>query len=181
MTTAFDAAFAAVLGHEGGFSDTPSDPGNWTGGAVGVGTLRGTKWGISAQAFPQLDIAALSQADAGAIYKTHYWDSVGADRMPAPLALLVFDAAVNAGAARAARWLQAALGVGQDGEIGPATLAALKAREADLAALMTEFMAQRIAFMAALPGWKLFGLGWARRLAALPFQAMAMPADPTNT
>jgi hypothetical protein len=32
------------------------DPGNWTGGAIGKGELRGTKWGISAQTYPQIDI-----------------------------------------------------------------------------------------------------------------------------
>jgi hypothetical protein len=36
-------------------------------------------------------------------------------------------------------------------------------------------MAQRLAFMAALPTWKLFGLGWARRLCALPWQSLTMP------
>ena len=40
VTSAFDAAFAAVIGVEGAYSSDPSDPGNWTGGVVGSGKLR---------------------------------------------------------------------------------------------------------------------------------------------
>ena len=32
----FDKAFKLLIGHEGGFTDNRSDPGNWTGGKVGV-------------------------------------------------------------------------------------------------------------------------------------------------
>jgi lysozyme family protein len=174
--TAFEHAFALVVGHEGGFDATKADPGNWTGGAVGQGELRGTKFGISAAAFPTLDIANLTLADAQAIYKRDYWDRVSADALPPPLALLVFDAAVNTGVGRAARWLQGAVGVAVDGQIGPATLAALKASVAKSggAALCAEFMAQRLTFMAALPTWRVFGLGWARRLCALPYESLSM-------
>ena len=122
--TSFDQAFAAVIGHEGGYTDDPRDAGNWTGGAAGQGALRGTNRGISAAAYPALDIAALTAADARAIYRRDYWDKVAGDSLPPPLALLVFDAAVNAGVGRAARWLQGAAGVHADGAIGPATLAA---------------------------------------------------------
>ena len=48
--------------------------------------------------------------------------------MPPSLALLVFDAAVNCGVGRAARWLQGVLGVAQDGVLGDITLAALARR-----------------------------------------------------
>jgi len=170
--TSFEHALAVVVGHEGGFDATPADPGNWTGGAVGQGELRGTKFGISAAAYPRLDIASLTLDDAGAIYRRDYWDKVGGDALPPPLALLVFDAAVNNGVERAVLWLQAAAGVAADGELGPATLAA--AGRAEGAAICAEFMARRLTFMAALPTWRDFGLGWARRLCALPYQSLTM-------
>ena len=172
----FARAFAVVIGEEGGWSAAPDDPGNWTGGAVGRGTLGGTKFGISAAAYPTLDVAALTLADAQAIYRRDYWERVRGDALPPALALLVFDAAVNNGVARASRWLQQALGVAEDGAIGPATLAAVTARAGDGAALATEFLALRLVFMAALPTWRAFGLGWARRLCGLPFEAMALTA-----
>ena len=94
------------------------------------------------------------------------------DDLPPALALLVFDAAVNNGVARAARWLQQALGVTADGAIGPVTLAAIGARAGDGEALCAEVLARRMDFMAALPTWRTFGLGWARRLCALPYRSM---------
>jgi lysozyme family protein len=174
--TLFDQVFTIVIGHEGGFTAAPSDPGNWTGGKCGLGICRGTNWGISAASYPDLDIQHLSQADAAAIYQRDYWTPVAGDQLPPPLALLVFDAAVNNGVSRAVRWLQAILGVMQDGAIGPVTLAALASRDGDGATLCAEYLAQRLIFMAALPTWKTFGEGWARRLCALPFQAVSIAA-----
>jgi lysozyme family protein len=186
----FTSAFEILIGHEGGYSDEAQDPGNWTGNAVGVGLLRGTKYGIASgsystelEALPQdarasmpASVADLTLDQAQAIYRVGYWDRVCCDALPPPLALLVFDAAVNNGVGRAALWLQEAAGAAADGDIGPQTLAAVTsaaAREGG-AALCAEFMARRLMFMASLPTWPVFGLGWARRLSLLPFQAMTM-------
>ena len=171
---AFEQALAFVIGHEGGYTAIASDPGNWTGGRCGTGECRGTNWGISAAAYPQIDIHALTEAQAGEIYRRDYWDRAGCGKLPPPLALLVFDAAVNNGVGRAVRWLQAVHGVRQTGVIGPDTLAAIEARTGHGAALCAEFQARRLAFMAGLPTWRTFGTGWSRRLCALPFQAMQM-------
>ena len=174
--SSFEQAFAVIVGVEGGFDGGQSDPGNWTGGGVGRGELRGTKFGISAAAYPALDVAALTLADAQAIYRRDYWDRIAADRLTPALALLVFDAAVNNGVARASKWLQSAVGAVADGMIGDQTLAAVATFVSthDGAALCTEFLAQRLVFMAALPTWRLFGLGWARRLCSLPYQSLTM-------
>jgi lysozyme family protein len=172
--TVFEQACTIVVGHEGGYSAEAADPGNWTGGRVNVGQLRGTKFGISAGAYPDLDIANLSLADAEAIYRRDYWARVRGDELPPALALLVFDAAVSNGVGAAVRWLQIAAGTAVDGTLGPATLTAIGARAGDGAALCAEFQAQRLTFMAGLPTWRSFGLGWARRLCALPFEAMTM-------
>lgn len=170
--SAFERAFAVVVGHEGGLSLNPADPGNWTGGVVGLGACRGTKFGVSAASYPGLDIAALSLAEAQAVYRRDYWERVQGDAMPAPLALLVFDAAVNNGLGRAIRWLQEAAGVTVDGVIGPVTLRAVTMVTG--AAVMAEFQARRLLFMAGLPTWRQFGGGWARRLSRLPFDAIGM-------
>lgn len=172
--TAFIHAFTVVVGLEGGFTDSPADPGNWTGGRCGAGRCAGTKFGISAAAYPATEIAALTLDEAQVIYRRDYWDRTQGDWLPAPLALLVFDAAVNNGVARAAGWLQQAVGVSADGVIGPETMAAVAARAGDGAALLAEYQARRLAFMAGLPTWRVFGLGWARRLCRLPFEAMRM-------
>ena len=108
----FDAIFDFVVGSEGGFTDNPADPGNWTGGKIGAGECRGTRFGISAGAYPELDIANLTLDAAKALYQRDYWDRIGGDRLPASIALLVFDAAINNGTGRAVRWLQQAVSVG---------------------------------------------------------------------
>ena len=178
MPTIFEQALAIVVVHEGGFSNEKVDPGNWTGGRVGTGELRGTKYGISAAAFPTVDIKNLSLDAAAAIYRQFYWSPVSGDSLPPPLALLMFDAAVNNGVVRAITWLQQAVGVGTDGQLGPETLSALEHMTASQggAAVCSEFLARRMAFMAALPTWPCFGLGWSRRLCALPYQSLTMGA-----
>ena len=106
----------------------------------------------------------------------HYWDANCCDELPPQLALLVFDADVNNGPGRGAKWLQMTVDATVDGRIGPKTLQAVTATLAKDggAAVMAEFMAQRLVFMASLSAWKADGLGWSRRLCLLPYQAMQM-------
>ena len=40
----FETVFDRLIGHEGGWSDDPRDPGNWTGGRPNVGQLKGTNF-----------------------------------------------------------------------------------------------------------------------------------------
>lgn len=175
----FAYCFAAVVGAEGGYTANPEDAGNWTGGRVGIGRCAGTKYGISAASFPGTDIAALTLDGARAIYRTRYWAAIDGDSLPPPLALLVFDCAVNNGVSRAVRCLQLAARCDADGVLGAATVAAIRAAHAaDADGLLAEFQAQRLVFMVALPGWHSFGLGWARRLCALPL--LALPLFPLS-
>jgi lysozyme family protein len=161
----FSRCLAFTLAEEGGFSNNAADPGNWTGGIVGAGALKGTKFGISAAAYPLRDISALTEADAEAIYRQDYWNVVLGDSLPYPVALAVFDAAVNAGPRRAICFLQLAAGVAADGVLGPATRDAVSAAEP--LALAKEALVRRLEFTARLPTWPQFGLGWARRIISL--------------
>jgi hypothetical protein len=116
------------------------------------------------------DCLTLDQAKS--LYQSEYWDRIDGDRLPASIALLVFDAAINNGIGHAVRWLQQAALVAQDGVIGPATLTAINtmvAKPDGTAELCAELLAQRLVFMTSLPTWKSFGLGWARRLFRLPY------------
>lgn len=170
----FDTAFAVVVGVEGVLSLDPRDPGNWTGGAVGAGELRGTKYGVSAAAHPTVDIRSLTLDGAREIYRNEYWTAVRADELPPPLALLVFDAAVNSGPGQAIRWLQQAVGTGIDGKLGPKTMAAVQAHAGQGARVMAELLARRLVFMASLPIWRINSLGWARRVCLLPWLTAEM-------
>jgi lysozyme family protein len=81
----FDPAFAVLVSpnDEGSsWSGDPNDPGNWTGGRIGAGELKGSKFGISAAAHPNVDIAALTRAAAGELYRPTYWDPHRCGEMP---------------------------------------------------------------------------------------------------
>ncbi len=172
MNGNFAACWAFTAAQEGGFTDDADDAGNWTGGAVGVGTLAGTKFGISAAAYPNLNIAALTKQQAGAHMQADYWAKASCDVLPAGVDLAVFDPAVNMGVGRAARLLQAAVGVAQDGQVGPATLAAVAAMSP--AAIIQAITAARIAAYEADEGFAQFGGDWITRANDCQAAALAM-------
>lgn len=156
----FDDAFAALINIEQGFTGNPTDPGNWTGGRVGVGACRGTKYGISAGAYPDIDIKNLTLAQAKALAKRDYWDKYQCDQFDPRIGFQVFDAAYNGG--HPALWLQEATGAYPDGHIGPATVAAVKAL--DPLKVIMRFDASRLDYMADIPGLT-FDDGWMHRIA----------------
>lgn len=157
----FDHAFDKLIAHEGGLSLDPNDRGNWTSGRVGLGELRGTKYGISAMSYPGLDIRGLTLADAKRIYRRDFWGM--ADDLPNAVRFDFFDSAVNSGYRQAVRWLQRAAGATEDGVIGPQTLRAV--RSADPQRLARRFSGIRLRAMTDMPTWHAHSRGWARRIA----------------
>jgi len=150
--TSFDEAFMRLLGHEGKYVNNPKDPGGET------------NFGISKRAYPDMDIKALTLDDAKAIYRRDYWDRAQCERLPPALAFQVFDGAVNSGIGTSIRWLQAAAGVAQDGNVGPLTIRAVG--DKDPALMIARYNGARLQFMSSLSTWDGFGRGWARRIAA---------------
>ena len=114
----FDKAFEKLLGHEGDFSDHAADPGGQTRFGVTEAVARENGYTGDMRELP-VDLAKR-------IYRQRYWDAVRADDLPAPVRYPVFDAAVNSGPGQAVRWLQRALGVADDGRIGPITMGAAR-------------------------------------------------------
>lgn len=168
-SSAFARCFELLIGHEGGFTADARDPGNWTGGKVNAGELKGTKFGISAAVYRHLDIANLTLDQAREIYHADFWRKIRGDELPPAVALCVFDAAVHAGLGNAARWLQASIRITVDGVIGSKTIEAVRARPAPV--VLAEMLALRAEHNRRQPTIETFGLGWSRRLFALAFQA----------
>lgn len=163
---------ATVVGTEGNFSDDPQDPGNWTGGRIGVGQLKGTKFGISAAAYPDMDIRNLDVEQAHALYVRDYVNKLRVPLVFPPFALFMIDAAINHGVEGAVVWMQRAIGVKDDGEPGDITKTALqRAMEADPVRTSADVLGERIYDMPSFGAWKHDGRGWSRRCAMLPFQA----------
>ena len=151
----------------------PNDSGNWTGGKCGSGQCKGTKYGVSAAAYPSLDIINLTLEDAHTIYFRDYWQPSTLSAIISGLAYIMFDSAVNNGVSRAMRFLQIAIGSTSDGVWGPSRIALSRALAADPADinLAIEVHAQRLYFMAGLSTWLTYGLGWSRRLTRVSMQA----------
>lgn len=159
----FDLCFDRLIGHEGKFTDYRNDRGNWTSGRVGVGELKGTKFGISAMTYPHLDIKGLTVEDARVIYERDFWLRAGADQYDGAIGYQVFDAAVNHGIGNAIRILQRAVKVADDGDVGPITLKAVQSMTAT--DVLMRFNAARIRFYTKLSTWADFGKGWMNRVA----------------
>ena len=163
MSDRFDLSFERVVGHEGGLSLDPNDRGNWTSGKIGVGSLNGTKYGISAMAYPHLDIRNLTLQDAKDIYRRDYWNKCRCDDLPVAVDYLVFDAAVNHGNSRSAKFLQTAVGASADGIIGEKTVAKVNAKS-DIVGVCSEFCVTRGLFYTEIETFQRYKLGWFRRL-----------------
>lgn len=172
MNENFDLIFEKLIGHEGGYTTNRADRGNWTSGTIGVGSLKGTKYGISAMAYPSLNIKDLTLEQAKAIYAKDYWLAIGADQVPSGVDYLVFDIAVNHGTDRARKWLQTAVGATPDGVIGPKTLLLIQGKAA--IPLIKRISTIRAQFYIGISTLRTFGNGWMARLVETTVDAIEM-------
>lgn len=151
----FDQAFDRLIGHEGGYSNHPADPG------------QETMWGVTANVARSFGYSGpmkdLPRETAKSIYRKRYWDAVKAEQLPEAVRFDVFDGAVNSGVSQSIKWLQRSVGADDDGVIGPKTIAAAALAGESAAA---KYNGHRLSFMADLPTWQTFGKGWARRIAS---------------
>ena len=115
MRVTFGQIVDAVLKREGGLVNDADD----------IGGL--TKFGISQRAFPDEDIAKLTEVKAKQIYLEHYWKPSKAERLPESIRETYFDMVVNMGQRRGVKILQEACNqkgakLDVDGRIGPKTI-----------------------------------------------------------
>lgn len=163
----FERAMPVVFRWEGGYVDHPKDPG----GATNFGITHQSLAAWRKQPVTKADVRALTKEEAAQIYRARFWAPVRGDDLPVGVDLVTFDAAVNSGPARGARWTQAAARVAQDGWIGPLTLAAL--RTMDAASIIKDATDRRLSFVQSLRTWSTFGRGWARRIGDIRATALS--------
>lgn len=162
MTNRFETCVVFVLAHECVFKHNglavvehdPNDPG---------GT---TFCGIDQRSHPGIDIAALTMGDAKRIYRLEEWTKCRCELLKPAWDLALFDTAVNIGAHRAVKLLQAAVDAKVDGFIGPVTIAAVNRAALDV---LGEFIDLRESYYRSLPeNLKTHYLaGWLNRLTDL--------------
>jgi lysozyme family protein len=168
MKENFEPALALVLRSEGGFVNNPRDPGGAT--CKGVTQAVYDDWRRGHGMGPQ-SVRGISSIEVSSIYRQNYWNRVHGDDLPAGVDYATFDLAVNSGPARAARFLQSAAGVAEDGAIGPATIAAVRADPRHVVEVLLD---RRLAFLKTLPTFDTFGRGWTVRCGDVRKAALEM-------
>jgi len=158
MEANFFKSLEIVLKHEGGFVDHPEDPG----GATNKGITHKTYSDFLGR--PLEDVSELKNIPdehVQQIYKDGYWNRVKADQLSSGVDFCIFDWAVNSGPGRAAKALQKAVMVTQDGAIGPMTLAAVEEELPE--EIIEKITKEREEFYRSLRTFDTFGKGWLRR------------------
>ena len=165
MATAFDRCMGVVFNAEGGYSNHPNDRGGRTNYGLTEGFLESIGYGKTPE--------EITQEEARELYQKHFWAPVQADELPGPVALIVFDMAVNSGVKTAVRRLQYVLNnykaMDLDGAMGPKTLAATQSayhRYSNI--FLGELLNSRREYYADLirknPSQGVFAQGWNNRL-----------------
>ena len=134
---------------------TPGDPG----GATAYG------WALKEN--PDLtdaDLRAMTPTIAAERYYARFWPAIKGDQLPENLHLPMLDTAVVEGPRTAIKCLQRALGLVDDGVIGPVTLRTAHALAGN--GLLEKFGAERIVEMSNCQNWPHDRRGWSRRVIA---------------
>jgi len=161
--------FELVLKDEGKLSDHPDD----NGGLTHYGILY-DEW--VAHVHPRKTSRKEFQTTftpelAKEIYKLKYWTPLRCAELPPGVAYIVFDAGLLHGIFNSARWLQLAVNVKVDSNVGPKTVAATLS--ADDAETITAIHNWRMKRIKAHTDYKVFGRGWTNRLLRVKKKALS--------
>jgi len=168
MNANWDACFELLIKHEGGYVNHPSDPGGRTN--LGITQQVWENW--VDRPVTEEEMKALTKDMVKPLYKNLYWDRVKGDKLPFGVDYCVFDAAVNSGVSRAAKWLQTTVAAVADGAIGEQTLKLVLLTNPQM--LIDKYSANRLAFLQGLATWPTFGKGWGRRVDEVRATALKM-------
>jgi lysozyme family protein len=168
MKENFNAVLALVVLSEGGYVNHSKDPG----GMTNLGCTKAVWEEYVGHPVSENDMRNLTPELVAPLYKRKYWDKVVGDDLPSGLDYAVFDAAINSGPGKAAKWLQEVLGVTADGSIGKGTLAAVHTM--DVQDLIAKYNDKRLQFLEGLPTFATFGRGWSRRVSEVQSAAAAL-------
>jgi len=145
MSRIFDLAQAFTEPAEGGLVDHPNDPGGLTNLGVSLRFLKDEGIDVDGDGVvTRADIYAMTPEKAKEVFRRAFWERLGLDLLPPRTAIAVYDSAVNTGRTQAAKFLQRAAKVKDDGVIGEVTRAAALGMDDIALALAT--ITQREAF-----------------------------------
>ncbi len=156
----FDQCHAVTSKWEGGWSDHPDDPGGKTMWGVIQATYDAFR---RSKGLPLRSVRLITKGEALEIYRKNYWEACGCDRLAPGVDLAVYDPAVNSGPGRSLAWLKK-----------------FQAQQLSSAELIRSICRARSSFLQGLKTWKVFGKGWARRVADIEVQALKMLSAATG-
>lgn len=121
----YDLYLKVILRHEGGLANDKDDPGRITRYGISIRFLKKENIDVDGDGDVDADdILVMTKEKAGIIYKEYFYNILY--NVPDGLLKLhLFDMGVNAGSRIAIKILQRALGLKDDGVIGPITLTAI--------------------------------------------------------
>jgi lysozyme family protein len=168
----FDLFLPILLRFEGGYVDNPNDPGGETNKGITMRTFATCSHALLGIDPTSANLQALTDAQAGIIYRSNYWNPVQGDQFSVQdLANIVCDFYVNAGT-HATSLLQTVMnGLGTnvvvDGSLGPASMQALAGL--DQTTVYQRYRQGRINYYEQLgTRYPMFLQGWLNRVNAFP-------------
>lgn len=168
MKNNYENCLKSVLLSEGGYVNDPHDPGGPTNMGITLRTYR-KHYGMRKTRY---NLKRITFQEVAYIYRISYWNTCKCDILPYGVDLITFDSSVHSGPFKAIKWLQAAVGVKQDGIIGPITMEAIIKTPA--ARIVRKMLPNRLRFLEKLRGWWRYGIGWRRRINRLESQSLMM-------
>ena len=158
-----------ILRWEGGFANDPADRGGATMKGITIGTFTTYRKSKRKPTPTVTDLKNISDQEWGDVFKSLFWDKWYADNIKSQSIANILVDWVWASGKYGITIPQRILGVAQDGVVGPKTLEALNARDADK--LFAQLKQARINFVETIvkrnPSQKKFINGWKRRIYAI--------------
>ena len=151
----FRKAVEKTLVHEGGYTDNPHDKGG------------PTKYGITQEDMPGVDIASITPEQAVAYYQEHYWKPLYSQIADQALGEKLFDMGVLFGVGTAVKLLQISMDnsvqIVTDGDFGEETLADVN-QYGDIGRYRTVLLNHCMNIVNANPDLSVFVQGWVNRI-----------------
>lgn len=177
----FNLAVQKTLVHEGGYQNNIHDWANWEGGKATRDAylsskdpsllvyLKGTKYGITAQDMPGVEIKDITEEQAIEYYSEHYWKPLYSQIDDQLIGEKLFDLGVLFGVGVAVKMLQITIAqdmsIVSDGGFGPTTLADVNQEGPDLLPrYKTVFIQHCINVVNHNPEDGVFVNGWVNRI-----------------
>jgi lysozyme family protein len=154
----FSICLPYTLREEGGESNDPRDPGGNTN--RGVTQARYDQYRAAKRLQPK-SVSLISESELQDLYRTGYWDAIGAEQLRPGEDLSAFDYAVNSGPAKAR-----------------AAIVTANAAAPPLAKVIENIATARLSFLHGLTTWRAFGRGWGARVARIEAASLKMAGLP---